>query len=159
MNLSLGRVLPAFKSIMSYLGVIFFIAFVITTFSILTAKLDDYPNLQQLIQEIAVIIALFFALRMMFFITYIVDDQSGGFESLRQSFQLTKGYFFKVLIMLCIILLFIALPAGLSQYDGFGFISIAIIFTYPFVNIILAVTYRKLIYSHQDIDDDIAETN
>jgi hypothetical protein len=154
-----SQILPAFKSIMSYLGVIFFIAFVITTFSILTAKLDDYPNLQQLIQEIAVIIALFFALRMMFFITYIVDDQSGGFESLRQSFQLTKGYFFKVLIMLCIILLFIALPAGLSQYDGFGFISIAIIFTYPFVNIILAVTYRKLIYSHQDIDDDIAETN
>jgi hypothetical protein len=154
-----SQILPAFKSIMSYLGVIFFIAFVITTFSILTSKLDDYPNLQQLIQEIAVIVALYFALRMMFFITYIVDDQSGGFESLKQSFQLTKGYFFKVFTMLCIILLLIALPAGLSQYDGFGFISVAIIFTYPFVNIILAVTYRKLVYSHQDIDDDIAETN
>jgi hypothetical protein len=154
-----SQILPAFKSIMSYLGVIFFIAFIITTFSILTSKLDDYPNLQQLVQEIAVVIALFFALRMMFFITYIVDDQSGGFEALKQSFQLTKGYFFKVFIMLCIILLFIALPAGLSQYEGLGFISIAIIFTYPFVNIILAVTYRKLVYSHQDIDDDIAETN
>jgi hypothetical protein len=154
-----SQILPAFKSIMSYLGVIFFIAFVITTFSIFTSKLEDYPNLQQLIQEIAVIVALYFALRMMFFITYIVDDQSGGFESLKQSFQLTKGYFFKVFIMLCIILLLIALPAGLSQYEGFGFISIAIIFTYPFVNIILAVTYRKLVYSHQDVDDDIAETN
>ncbi|MFD2146328.1 hypothetical protein [Mucilaginibacter antarcticus] len=154
-----SQILPAFKSIMSYLGVIFFIAFVITTFSILTSKLDDYPNLQQLVQEIAVIIALYFALRVMFFITYIVDDQSGGFESIKQSFELTRGYFFKVFTMLCIILLLIALPAWVSQYDGFGFASIAIIFTYPFVNIILAVTYRKLIYSHQDIDDDIAETN
>jgi hypothetical protein len=154
-----SQILPPFKGIMSYLGVIFFIAFVITTFSILMTRFGDYPNLQQLIEEIAVIIALYFALRIMFFITFIIDDKSGGFESLKQSFQLTKGYFFKVLIMLCIILLFIALPAALSRYDGFSFISIAIIFTYPFVNIILAVTYRKLVYSHQDVDDDIAETN
>ncbi|MBC7398504.1 MAG: hypothetical protein H7289_01070 [Mucilaginibacter sp.] len=153
------QVLPAFKNIVSYLGVIFFIAFVITTFSIAMTKLDSYPYLQQLIGEIAVITALYFALRIMFFITYIVDDKSGGFESLKQSFQLTKGYFFKVFVMLCIILLFIALPAGLSQYPGLGFFGIAIIFTYPFVNIILAVTYRKLVYSHQDVDDDIAETN
>jgi uncharacterized membrane protein len=154
-----SQILPAFKSIMSYLGIIFFIAFVITTFSILTGKLDDYPNLQQLVQEIAVVIALYFALRVMFFITYIVDDQSGGFEAIKQSFELTRGYFWKVFTMLCIILLFIALPAWVSQYEGLGFASIAIIFTYPFVNIILAVTYRKLVYSHQDVDDDIAETN
>jgi hypothetical protein len=95
----------------------------------------------------------------MFFITYIVDDKSGGFESLKQSYHLTKGYFFKVLLMLCIILFFIALPAGLSQYPNLGFLWIAVLFTYPFVNIILAVTYRKLVYSHQDVDDDIAETN
>lgn len=154
-----SQILPPFKSIMSYLGVIFFMAFVITTFHILMTKLDDYPNLQQLLEEIAIIIALYFALRIMFFITFIVDDQSGGFESIKQSFRLTKGYFFKVLIMLGIVLLFIALPAFLSQYNGFGFVSAAIIFTYPFVNIILAVTYRKLVYSHQDVDDDIAETN
>jgi membrane-anchored glycerophosphoryl diester phosphodiesterase (GDPDase) len=119
--------------------------------------LDDYPNLQDLLEELAVIVALFISIRIMFFITFIVDDQSGGFESLSQSFKLTKGYFFKVFTMLLIILLLIALPAKLAQY--YPIISIAIIFTYPFVNIILAVTYRKLIYSHQDIDDDIAETN
>jgi len=59
--------------------------------------------------------------------------------------------------MLGIILLLIALPATLSQ--KFPIIYVTIIFTYPFVNIILAVTYRKLVYSHQDVDDDIAETN
>ncbi|MDB5116818.1 MAG: hypothetical protein JWQ79_2310 [Mucilaginibacter sp.] len=151
------QILPSFKSILSYLGVIFLIAFLITTFHFLLLPLNDYPNIQELLQEIAVIVALYLALRTMFFITFVIDDQSGGIESIRQSFQLTKGYFFKVLIMLLIILVLIALPAKLSQY--YPIISIAIIFTYPFVNIILAVTYRKLIYSHQDVDDDIAETN
>lgn len=154
-----SQILPPFKSIMSYLGVIFSMAFIVTTFHLLMSKMDDYPYLQQLIEDVAAIAALYFALRIMFFITFIIDDKSGGFESLRQSFRLTKGYFFKILVMLGIILLFIALPAALSQYKGLSFISIAIIITYPFVNIILAVTYRKLIYSHQDVDDDIAETN
>ncbi|MEB0249545.1 hypothetical protein QN344_05325, partial [Mucilaginibacter sp. 5B2] len=82
---------------------------------------------------------------------------SGPIESLKQSFELTRGYILKVVLILGIIILLIALPAKLAQY--YPVISIAILFTYPFVNIILAVTYRKLIYSHQDVDDDIAETN
>jgi len=28
----------------------------------------------------------------------------------------------------------------------------------PFVNILLVVAYRKLVYSHQDVDDDVSET-
>jgi uncharacterized membrane protein len=40
-----------------------------------------------------------------------------------------------------------------------SFTIVGIIFVIPFVNILLTVTYRKLVYSHQDIDDDIAETN
>jgi len=152
-----SQVLPGIKMIISYLVVVFLIAFVITNLHFLLIRLNDYSYTQAVIQDIATIIGLYLALRIMFFITFIVDDHSGSLESIRQSFQLTKGYFFKVLIMLGIILLLIALPATLSQ--KFPIISIAIIFTYPFVNIILAVTYRKLVYSHQDIDDDIAETN
>ena len=36
---------------------------------------------------------------------------------------------------------------------------VGLILVIPFVNIILIVAYRKLVYSHQDVDDDIAETN
>ena len=36
---------------------------------------------------------------------------------------------------------------------------IGLILVIPFVNIILLVAYRKLVYSHLDVDDDIAETN
>lgn len=153
----ISQVLPAFKMIVSYLIVVFLIAFLITNFHFLIARLDDYPNIQTTVQILATLIGLYLALRIMFFNNFIVDDQSGAFESLKQSFDLTRGYFLKVLTMLGIILLLIALPAIIAQY--YPFVSLTIIFTYPFVNIILAVTYRKLVYSHQDVDDDIAETN
>lgn len=153
----ISQVLPSFKMIISYLTVVFLIAFLITTFHFLILRLDDYPNISNTANVLATLVGLYLALRIMFFNTFIVDDQSGAFESLSQSFELTRGYFFKVLTMLIIILVLIALPALASQY--YPFISLAIIFTYPFVNILLAVTYRKLVYSHKDVDDDIAETN
>lgn len=153
----ISQVLPAFKMIVSYLIVVFLIAFIITNFHFLILRLNEYPNIQTTVQVLATFLGLYLALRIMFFNNFIVDDQSGAIESLKQSFELTRGYFLKVLTMLGIILLLIALPALIAQY--YPFVSLTIIFTYPFVNIILAVTYRKLVYSHQDVDDDIAETN
>ncbi len=153
----ISQVLPGIKMIISYLIVVFLIAFLITTFHFFTQGLNSYPNIETTVEVLGTFLGLFLALRIMFFNNFIVDDHSGAFESLRQSWDLTRGYFFKVLSILIIILLFIALPALISQY--YPFVSLAIVFTYPFVNIVLAVTYRKLIYSHQDVDDDIAETN
>ncbi len=150
------QVLPSFKMIVSYLAVGFILAFIITNFAILVKHLDDYPNIQTLVETIGVIGALYLFLRIMFFNTFIVDDQSGPIESLKQSFSLTKGFVLKVIGILAIILLFIALPTKLAQY--YPLISLTIIFTYPFVNIILAVTYRKLVYSHQDTDEEPIET-
>src|SRR6202000_42250 len=75
-----SQVLPAFKMIVSYLVVVFLIAFIITNLHFLLIRLDDYPNLQALIQGIATLIGLFLALRIMFFITFIVDDHSGSLE-------------------------------------------------------------------------------
>jgi len=81
---------------------------------------------------------------------FIVDDQSGPFESLGQSFRLIKGNIIKYFILFLIV-------------EGLIFVGsltlVGILLAIPIINIILAVTYRKLIYSHQDIDDDIAETN
>ncbi len=153
----ISQVLPGIKMIISYLGVVFLIAFLITTFHFLVIRLYNYPNIEKTAEVLGTFFGLFLALRIMFFNTFIVDDHSAALESLRQSFDLTRGYFFKVLTILIIILVLIALPALISQY--YPFVSLAIVFTYPFVNIVLAVTYRKLVYSHQDVDDDIAETN
>lgn len=152
-----SQVIPKVKMIWSYLAVVFIVAFMVTNLTILIDYLDPYPAIQFTVEIVAGLVGLYLALRSMFFNTFIVDDASGPLESIKQSFALTKGYLLKVVLILGIIILFIAMPAKLAQY--YPIISVAIIFTYPFVNIILAVTYRKLVYSHQDVDDDIAETN
>jgi hypothetical protein len=151
------QVIPKAKMVWSYLAVVFMFAFIVTNLGILIDYYEAKPDIQFVIEVIAGCVGLILALRIMFFNTFIVDDASGPIESIKQSFELTRGYILKVLLILAIIILFIALPAKLSQY--YPIISIAIVFTYPFVNIILAVTYRKLVYSHQDVDDDFAETN
>lgn len=151
------QVIPGFKMIISYLAVAFILAFIITNFAILVEYLEKFDWADDIIKTIGVIVALYLFLRIMFFNTFIVDDHSGPIESLKQSFKLTKGYILKVLVILAIILLLIGLPAKVSQY--YPLVSVAIVFTYPFVNIILAVTYRKLIYSHQDVDEIPVETD
>jgi hypothetical protein len=150
------QVLPSFRMLYSYLGAVFLLAFIVTNCSVAIERLYKYPDLQFVVETVVVIIALYFALRIMFFNTFIVDDGSGPIESLIQSFKLTKGYFIKVLMILGIVVLLIALPGVIAEY--FPITSLIIIVTYPFVNIILVVTYRKLIYSHQDVEDDVSET-
>ncbi|WP_432326756.1 hypothetical protein ACRQ5D_23225 [Mucilaginibacter sp. P25] len=36
---------------------------------------------------------------------------------------------------------------------------VGLIIAIPFANIILMAAYRKLVYSHLDVDDDLSETN
>ena len=110
---ALSQVFPSFKMIISYLAVVFIIAFVITNYGILIDKLNYNPLLETIAGAVGVIIGLYFALRIMFFNTFIVDDHSGPIESIRQSFKLTKGYILKIALMLIIVLLLIALPAEL----------------------------------------------
>ncbi|HZY35132.1 MAG TPA: hypothetical protein VFE53_00705 [Mucilaginibacter sp.] len=150
------QVLPSFRMLYSYLGAVFLLAFIVTNCSVAIERLDNYPDTQLVTETVVVVIALYFALRIMFFNTFIVDDGSGPIESLVQSFKLTKGYILKILAILGIIVIFIALPGVIAGY--FPIASLVIIVTYPFVNIILVVTYRKLVYSHQDVDDDVSET-
>jgi len=80
---------------------------------------------------------------------FIIDDNSGPFESVIQSFQLISGNFFKYFLLFVII-------------EGMVFLGaitvIGMIFVVPFVNILLVVAYRKLVYSRLDVDDDVTET-
>ncbi|MDB4918935.1 hypothetical protein [Mucilaginibacter sp.] len=80
---------------------------------------------------------------------FIVDDQSGPFESVAQSFNLIKGNFVKYFLLFLLIEAMV-LIGSLTR--------IGMIFVIPFVNILLVVAYRKLVYSHLDVDDEITET-
>ncbi|RCH56098.1 hypothetical protein DJ568_04965 [Mucilaginibacter hurinus] len=152
-----SQIVPTVKMVVSYLAVIFLLAFIITNYNIGVNMLETNPVVQDIIITVGTLGGLYLALRIMFFNNFIVDDHSGPLESLKQSFSLTKGYLLKIVSVLGIVLLLIAVPVYLSKI--YAFISVAMLFSYPFVNIVLAVTYRKLVFSHSDIDDDVAETN
>lgn len=97
----------------------------------------------------ALIIEIFFLFYFPICACFIVDEDSGPFESVAQSYQLIKGNFFKYSILFLLIEALVFL----------GSITVVgIIFVVPFVNIILVVAYRKLVYSYKDVDDDITET-
>jgi len=150
-EISLKDIIPKIKMVGSYLLLLLLVS-ALTVF--LTTSIDTSLS-EGITQNIlGIVVGYFFQFFFLFYFPlctcFIVDDQSGPFESIAQSFRLIRGNIIKYLV------LFILIEALI----GIGsFTVVGIIFVIPFVNIILAVTYRKLIYSHQDIDDDIAETN
>ncbi|GAB3904324.1 glycerophosphoryl diester phosphodiesterase membrane domain-containing protein [Mucilaginibacter boryungensis] len=148
-----SQIVPSMRMVLSYITISLIFAFIVTTFNffIIDTWLVNYPATQTIVKFFGVLILMYLALRYMFCVCFIVDDDSGPFESLRQSFAITKGNLAKIILILLISIALIAL--------GVIALFIGIIITYPLVNIILVVTYRKLVYSHMDVDDDIAETN
>jgi ABC-type multidrug transport system fused ATPase/permease subunit len=153
------QVLPHISMILSYLTVIFLIGFFVATYRIfILDKLTKNSISYQIADYIGVIIGLYVAFRIMFFNTFIVDDRSGPIESLKQSIALTRDYTSKVLLLIVLILIMIILLVFLWLISPIVAVILFFLFAYPIVNIILIVTYRKLVYSHQDVDDDVAET-
>lgn len=146
------QLIPTMKMVFSFIGISLLLAVTVVTFNFaISLSLKNYPVILQVAQGIEVILLLYLALRFMFCACFVVDDDSGPLESLSQSFRLTEGNLVKILLVLLILIGLIVL--------GFLTLGIGMIFTFPLVNVILVVTYRKLVYSHQDVDDDIAETN
>ena len=148
-----SQIVPSMRMVLSYISISLIFAFIVTTYNVFVIDtwLKNYPDTQRVANISGSLILLYLALRYMFCVCFIVDDDSGPFESLKQSFHLTKGNLTKIILILLISIVLILL--------GFIALIIGLIITYPLVNIILSVTYRKLVYSHQDVDDDIAETN
>lgn len=145
------QLMPTLKMVFSFIVISLLLATTVVTFNFATSlSLKNYPVILQVIQVTGVILLLYVLLRCMFCACFVVDDDSGPFESLGQSFRLTENNLGKILLILLIVIGLIAI--------GFLTLGIGMILTFPFVNVILVVTYRKLIYSNQDVDDDIAET-
>ena len=123
-------------------------------------------------QILELLFLLFLLLRSIFCVCFIVDEDSKPLESLKQSFEITKHNFFKtlgifaiiILIMILVLVPVIVLINLFSLDDkGGGYIfKLAFycwfLITFPFVQVIIMVTYRKLVFSRLDVDDEIAET-
>lgn len=109
--------------------------------------------------------------RSIFCLCFIVDEDSGPVEALMESFRITRNNFFKLLALILIVVGFIAVlliiitMAITVLFDtdnndyvvsiaGIGWFAIS----FPVVQVMIMVSYRKLVYSHQDVDDDVSET-
>lgn len=145
-----GDIIPKFKMLYSYL----LLLILVSTLSVLITNAIEALNEGWSKNVLGIVVGTFFQFFFLFYFPicacFIVDDSSGPFESVIQSFQLIRGNFLRYL------LLFIFIEA--MVFVGSAMFFVGMLFVIPFVNILLVVAYRKLIYSHQDVDDDIAET-
>ncbi|MDP9077168.1 MAG: hypothetical protein M3O71_07070 [Bacteroidota bacterium] len=142
-------IVPKIKMLLSYLTLLV----IVSTLAVFMTNMIKNMN-ESLIQNVlGILVGVFFEFFFLFYFPictcFIVDDGSGPFESIAQSFQLIKGNFLKYF------LLFILIEA--LVFVG-SITIIGMVVVVPFVNILLVVAYRKLVYSHLDVDDDITET-
>lgn len=140
---------PKLKMLYSYI----LLLIIVSTLSVLITNAVKSLNEGLTQNLLGIIVGVFFQFFFLFYFPicacFIVDDSSGPFESVIQSFQLIRGNFLKYFVLFLIIeaMAFIGLLTVIGTF-----------FVIPFVNIILVVAYRKLVYSHQDVDDDLTET-
>jgi len=144
-------VVPKVKMLYSYLLLLILVSTLSVFITNAIQALDE--GMAQSI--LGIIVGVFFQFFFLFYFPicacFIVDDASGPFESVVQSFQLIRGNFIKYFLLFAII--------EAMVFIGSITLFVGMLFVIPFVNILLVVAYRKLVYSHQDVDDDLAETH
>jgi len=142
-------IVPTLKMLFSYI----LLLVIVSTLAVFVTNAIEKLQEGLLQSFLGIVSGLFIEIFFLFYFPicacFIVDDNSGPFESVGQSFQLIRGNFLKYL------LLFVLIEA--MVFIG-SITVIGMILVIPLVNIILVVAYRKLIYSHLDVDDDITET-
>jgi uncharacterized membrane protein len=146
-----GDIIPTGKMLLSYL----ILLVIVSTLAVFMSSAINKNLSDGIIQYVlGIFVGIFFEFFFLFYFPvctcFIVDDESGPFESVAQSFQLIKGNFLKYFLLFIIIEIMVFI----------GTVTvIGMIFVVPFVNILLVVAYRKLVYSHLDVDDDLTETH
>lgn len=93
---------------------------------------------------------IFFTIRLCFVVCFIVDQESGSSESISQSWTLTQGHFWFILVLFLVML-------GLNILGAMAFL-IGLLFTVPFSSLILIISYRHLVNSYADEEDILLES-
>jgi uncharacterized membrane protein len=84
----------------------------------------------------------YFTIRLCFVVCFIVDQDSGASESISQSWTLTKGHFWLILVLFLIIL-------GLNILGAMA-LFIGLLFTVPFSSLIIIITYRQMVNNYAE---------
>ena len=166
------EILPTVKMAFNFILVVIAYALMGLVLLILNNFLVRYEGILIIFQALEMILILFLLIRSIFCVCFIVDDDSNPFESLKQSFYITRGNFFNTLLIgIIIIAIMVAtlipiisiislFKPNSNNLDFLFELSFYLWFViaFPMVQVIIMVTYRKLIYSHLDVDDNITET-
>jgi hypothetical protein len=163
-------ILPSFKMALSFVTIGVLYTILIGAIIFLNLILRKYPDPLWWVDKIEKLSVGYLLVRSVFCLCFIVDEDSGPVEALKQSFYITWNNFFKLLILILIVvtvialLLFIIINITFLFKDdnndyiikaaSIGWLAIAI----PIVQVMIMVSYRKLVYSHKDLDDDVSET-
>ncbi len=175
---SFSDIWPSFRMAINAVAIGVILIFLIGTILFLISRLPLDPEtymwlFKNFIFPLEIAAVIYFGIRFIFCLCFVVDDDSGPIESLRQSWQITRNNFFKLIALVLIVILFVAAAllvidllitplmktnSGLGDYliDLASIIWFAIAF--PVVQVMIIATYRKLVYSHKDVDDDVSET-
>jgi uncharacterized membrane protein len=142
-------IVPKIKMIFSYIILLVLVSTLAVFIENSINNLEE-GALQDVLRKFSgLFIEIFFLFYFPICACFIVDDSSGPFESVVQSFQLIRGNFLKYFLLFLIIELLVLIGA---------LTIVGMLIVVPFVNILLVVAYRKLVYSTMDADDDITET-
>ncbi|MEO3403687.1 hypothetical protein AAFN85_07275 [Mucilaginibacter sp. CAU 1740] len=145
-----SEIIPSFRMLLSYLALLVFVS----TLAVLVTHLAENvgnDNAKDFFNFlIGLTVQFFFLFYFPICTCFIVDDASGPIESVIQSFHLIRGNFLKYFLIFLII-------EGLMLLGTITIVGLILVI--PFANIILLAAYRKLVYSHLDVDDDLSETD
>ena len=162
---------PSFKMAFRFIVIGLSYTLLIALFLFVNLLLRNNIIALNIAEFLEVLTIFYLLLRSIFCVCFVVDEDSHAYEALLQSFLITKDNFFKTLTIVLIILaimivtlLPIVTLIGLYQPDDESYLFklafyLWFVIAFPTVQVIVMVTYRKLVYSHRDIDDTYAETD
>ncbi len=164
-------ILPSFRMALSFVTIAVLYTFLIGTIMFINFRLDLSESARAIVDKVEILALGYLLVRSMFCLCFIVDEDSGPIESLKQSFFITWNNFFKLLSLILIVVIFVALLLIIINLiittmfdldnDSYVFKLAAICWfaiSFPTVQVMIMASYRKLVYAHQDVDDDVSET-
>jgi hypothetical protein len=166
------QIWPSLKMALSFIAIVVAYGLLLVIIFLINKTMQAYDGILLILQVVEMIFILFLLIRSIFCICFIADEDSNPYESLKQSFYITRGNFFNTLfigiiiiaIMIATLIPIISLVSVFgANKDNIEFLfevsfCLWFVIAFPMVQVIIMVTYRKLIYSHLDVDDDITET-
>lgn len=168
---SIKDIIPTLKMALSCITIAFLYGVLILAFIIFKDFFKNNETALNVVDKLEILAVAYLLIRSIFCLCFIVDEDSGPIESLKQSFFITRNNFFKILALVLIVVGFIAIllllinliitlffdiehSAYVVRIAGICWIAVS----FPVVQVMIMATYRKLVYSHLDVDDDVSET-